>query len=448
VEYALWALKHDVTIYSVQDPQTFGDLLYAVVTGQRNNEDSKRKGQAVSAGQRRRFESGKRLGSPIRDGYKLQLIEVGRDGRPIREAVIDRDRAPFIRRILDMFENGHACGEIRQTLNAEGIRNKRGKPWTTRMVRNIVRDAWWYAGKASAYGEKVDNDHEALIEPERWERIAAMVKSEGSTRTISSVTPSRDWLLQGVANCGLCGSTLYTRSDRRTYVCKAVREGHGTCDAPSIPAEAAERAVLDHLDCFIHDVEEWLSGQARAAVNERDQFAESLEQQRRKLRKLDLRAQRAEEQYERLLDRGEVELADAALDQARRFKVERDDFEKAISSGEQRLADWPTAPDVDAALDGYSELRDAVQGRLSGSKTVSELRAHLRATLAFALLDYREGELFGTFRLRVTDQVTAGRVPRSLCVVPTGGRPDALTEQRREAWAGIVNEREAANTTS
>jgi DNA invertase Pin-like site-specific DNA recombinase len=38
VEYALWALRHDVTIRSVQDDQTFGDLLYAVVTGQRNHE--------------------------------------------------------------------------------------------------------------------------------------------------------------------------------------------------------------------------------------------------------------------------------------------------------------------------------------------------------------------------------------------------------------------------
>ena len=28
IEYALWALKADVTIMSVQDPQTFGGLLY------------------------------------------------------------------------------------------------------------------------------------------------------------------------------------------------------------------------------------------------------------------------------------------------------------------------------------------------------------------------------------------------------------------------------------
>jgi hypothetical protein len=46
VEVALWALKHDVRVRTLQDPETFRDLLYAVVTGERNNEDSRRKGRA------------------------------------------------------------------------------------------------------------------------------------------------------------------------------------------------------------------------------------------------------------------------------------------------------------------------------------------------------------------------------------------------------------------
>jgi hypothetical protein len=49
VEIALWALKHDVRVRTLQDPDTFRDLLYAVVTGQRNNEDSKRKGLSTQA---------------------------------------------------------------------------------------------------------------------------------------------------------------------------------------------------------------------------------------------------------------------------------------------------------------------------------------------------------------------------------------------------------------
>src|ERR1700676_4201124 len=50
VEIALWALKNDVRVRTLQDPDTFRDLLYAVVTGQRNNEDSRRKALSSQAG--------------------------------------------------------------------------------------------------------------------------------------------------------------------------------------------------------------------------------------------------------------------------------------------------------------------------------------------------------------------------------------------------------------
>jgi DNA invertase Pin-like site-specific DNA recombinase len=431
VEYALWAIKHDVTILSVQDPQTFGDLLYAVVTGQRNNEDSKRKGAAVSAGQRRRFESGKRLGSPIRDGYRLELEDIARDGRPIRHAVLDPDRAPVWRRIFDLVEMGHTPGEIRQTLNAEGVRMKSGKPWTTRAVRRGVLDDW-YAGKAHAYGQALEGDHEPLIEPDRWERSAATIDRKHAPTRIVTSHSQRDWLLRGIANCGRCGEKLYTRSDRRQYVCKAVREGHGTCDAPPIPAEQAERVVLDHLDDFVGGVEEWLAGQTRAAVSERDQFAESLRTQRQELRKLDLRAQRANQLADKLLDEGDDGTAAAALRKAEATLRDRGQLAEAIQAAEARLADWPTAPDLDAALDFYNELRDTIRGRLSGSESVSDLRAHLRAMLAEARLDYDGTSLFGTFFLRVSD-------PSAPAVVQLANGP---------VLDPIELDREAVNTTA
>jgi Resolvase, N terminal domain len=62
VEVALWALKHDVRVRTIQDPDIFRDLLYAVVTGQRNNEDSRRKGLATQAGRKRAIARGEYIG--------------------------------------------------------------------------------------------------------------------------------------------------------------------------------------------------------------------------------------------------------------------------------------------------------------------------------------------------------------------------------------------------
>jgi Recombinase/Resolvase, N terminal domain/Recombinase zinc beta ribbon domain len=426
--------RHGVRLRSVQDDSNLEDAIRVVLIGERNYEDSKRKGAAVAAGQRRRFESGKRLGSKIRDGYRLELVEVDRRGRPVHELVHDPDRAPVWRRIFDMVESGHTPGAVRAALNGEGVRMKSGAPWTTRAIRRGVLDNF-YAGRAHAYGQTIEGDHEPLIDPERWERIAALVHAQNACKSPPSArTRARyDWLLRGIANCGRCGAPLYTRADRRTYVCKAVREGHGTCGAAPIPAEQAEQLVLDHLDGFVGGVEQWLAELARTNCDERDQFAKSLDQQRRELQKLDLRAERAHHAADRLLDEDDEETAAAMVRKAEAIVRDRDQLAEAIAAGGQRLADWPTAPNVDAALDSYNELRDAVQGRRSGSQTVSDLRARLRATLAEARLDYDGASLFGTFFLRVSD-------PTEHAVVVLGNGPvlDPI----------VIPSRETSDTTS
>jgi hypothetical protein len=72
VEIALWALKRDVKIRTLHDPDTFRDLLYAVVTGQRNHEDSRRRGLAVQSGRRRAALRGDFIGYKP-DGYHLTV---------------------------------------------------------------------------------------------------------------------------------------------------------------------------------------------------------------------------------------------------------------------------------------------------------------------------------------------------------------------------------------
>ncbi len=72
VEIALWAIKTGVAVRPVEDVDTFRDLLYAVVTGERNHEDSRRKGAATRAGLKRAIYRGEYAGQPL-DGYKVAV---------------------------------------------------------------------------------------------------------------------------------------------------------------------------------------------------------------------------------------------------------------------------------------------------------------------------------------------------------------------------------------
>src|SRR5207247_11400371 len=97
VEVALWGLKCRVAVRTVQDPDTFRDLLYAVVTGERNYEDSRRKGLASAAGRRRAVERGDYTGAKP-DGY-MWVVEVDASGAVKKRLDADPARGPLIEMI-------------------------------------------------------------------------------------------------------------------------------------------------------------------------------------------------------------------------------------------------------------------------------------------------------------------------------------------------------------
>jgi DNA invertase Pin-like site-specific DNA recombinase len=252
LHYALWALEHDVKLRSVQDPQTFSDLLYTAVTGQRNTEDSDRKSKATAAGLKRRKDRGEPVGA-VPYGYR-PLVSIDTDGQVRTSRSRDTEVAHVVERIFAMVEAGHTFGDVARALNADGLLTRRGKQWTTRAVRRMVLNPD-YTGSTG---------YPQLIDPGRWQRI-----NDGLKR-LDPVTvqtrkggrrPAEDYMLRGVGFCGHCGASLYTRrySGFRHYICAAVREARGTCDAKPIPAGWVEQAVIEHLDQFTGALRGWLN---------------------------------------------------------------------------------------------------------------------------------------------------------------------------------------------
>ena len=161
VEIGLWALKRDVVVRTVQDPDTFRDLLGAVVTGQRNHEDSRRKGAAMRAGRRRAAARGEFIGYRP-DGYVLE-VEL-QDGEVKKRMVLDPDRQEIIETIFRMALRGRPTGAIARHLNDQGwLTNPRRKDatpqhWRVHHVDAVLRN-WRYAGLAVFGGEVLGRGH-------------------------------------------------------------------------------------------------------------------------------------------------------------------------------------------------------------------------------------------------------------------------------------------------
>ena len=289
-----------------------------------------------------------------------------------------------------------------------------GRTGPPQRIRDTIRNPY-YAGWIAAYGERIEGDHEPLIERSRWERIKAMLRrmDPAAIAARQGGRPTTDdYLLRGIAHCGECGRRLYVRPYRgiRFYVCAAVRQCLGVCTAPHVRADIAEAQVLARLDTFVGDVETWIASRASDANAEREQFAAAVANQRSGLAKLDRRAQRSREQHDRLLDEGDHDLAARALRELARIEADLADHTRAVELAEQRLADWD-APDVDAALDYYTELREAIGGRVRNAKSVRDLNASLRTVLEGVWLSILHDDEIGDtlvaeFALRGTDTST------------------------------------------
>jgi len=261
VEIALWALKREVRVRTIQDPDTFRDLLYAVVTGQRNHEDSRRKGLASAAGRRRATERGEYTGVKA-DGYRLAVsIE---DGKIIRRLEVDPERQRAIELIFRLGLRGKTSGVIARALNDAGwrtnprLKGQQPQAWDSAGVLQVLHNPR-YAGLAATKGEIVGEGHwPAYITVRQHQRLQKLIADRWRRRR--KRRDNEAFLLSRIAKCGRCGQpfhchTGFLREDgtsSRRYICASHWRGRHPerCDAPPIDADILEAmftSTLQHL---------------------------------------------------------------------------------------------------------------------------------------------------------------------------------------------------------
>ncbi len=264
VEVALWALKHEVKIRTIQDPDTFRDLLYAVVTGQRNHEDSRRKSLAVQAGRRRAAARGDFIGYKP-DGYKL-AVELDERGSVKKRMEFDPERQPLLDLIFAMALAGERPGAITRAINGAG--------WMTKPFRRKDSPARWqvehvmrvlanprYAALAVYGGEIVARGHwPAYVTEGEHERICAVLAKRRPTKAPRQI---ETYLLARLARCGRCGRGMYSmtgqkRSDgtfARRYMCSGHRASVAgeRCQARVLEASTVEAMFVASLRLLLLD---------------------------------------------------------------------------------------------------------------------------------------------------------------------------------------------------
>jgi site-specific DNA recombinase len=212
----------------------------------------------------------------------------GRGPKPKKRIIVEPIEAAWVLQIFKWYaEDGLSIAQITKRLNKMGVSkgHRSSKPgWHRDQVRRILENTkyigrWkWGATKTvrSSTGKKrqisvpdaevVRRDRPALriVPQELWDRVEARRTAEKERfaecdrPNTSMKHPTR--LLSGLVRCGNCGGMMHVES-RPTgsfYGCVNHRHGRGCENITRVPADQAEKVLLDYLGRQLTDRPDWL----------------------------------------------------------------------------------------------------------------------------------------------------------------------------------------------
>ena len=185
--------------------------------------------------------------------------------------VINAQEAAQMRSIFDLYIEHGSLLPVVHELTRRDWRNKKrttkkgkligDKPFDKCTLYNHLTNPI-YIGKITHKGEVFEGEHEAIINPDVFERVQTMLKSNG--RNGGAETRNQyGALLRGILRCQACDRSMThtfttTRGKHQTqyryYRCVgSIKSGCETCPSGSLPAAEIERVVIDEIRALSKD---------------------------------------------------------------------------------------------------------------------------------------------------------------------------------------------------
>jgi site-specific DNA recombinase len=323
--------------------------------------------------------------------------------------VVNEDEASRVRAIFNLYLEHGSLIPVVQELNRRGWRMKQwttrkgrlagGGPFTKNRLYNLLTNRV-YVGKIEFGGEVYDGEHEAILDPEVWQRVQDRLHFNGRTGG-RQVRNKYGAVLKGILRCASCEAGMvhtYTQKTPhklyRYYVCaNAHQKGYNQCPTRSVSAPAIEQAVIEQIRGIA----------ANPGVV--DRVVESLGEQR----VADIETlEREKRLIERELERLGQELAGLvrtggklAVDRMAEVQERATLLERKLREVRDQLAEW-VGQTVDVA-DVRRTLREF--DRLWAEMTPREQEKFVKTLVAQVAYDGRSGEVTVGFRTAAIKQL-------------------------------------------
>jgi DNA invertase Pin-like site-specific DNA recombinase len=165
------------------------------------------------------------IGERIRDKFAASrkrgmwmggFVPMGYDVRD-RKLVVNAAEAATVRMIFERFAALGSASTLARALQAEDVRNKRGKRIDKGFVYKLINSRV-YLGEAVHKGTSYPGEHDAIITQELWDSVHSILKESPRERRARNRNSS-EALLKGIifTDTGAAMTPTYTRKGERLY---------------------------------------------------------------------------------------------------------------------------------------------------------------------------------------------------------------------------------------
>ena len=174
---------------------------------------------------------------------------------------VDEEKAPFVKRLFELYASGLSASEVRKILFSEGLYHNT-KPYAKSRLIQILHDCF-YIGKFLYKGVVYDGVHEPIISIELYNKVQKMF-NQSKARTHDVEFP-----YTGIIRCGHCGCQLTAELKKGKYIyyhCTGKRGG--TCKKDYVREEKIDKLIMELLNRIAEAIPEDIYAKAVEAVKE------------------------------------------------------------------------------------------------------------------------------------------------------------------------------------
>ena len=210
-------------------------------------------------------------------GY--DLVELNNEGKKRKNTVlkINEKEANTVRRIFELYSQGHGYKAVVNRINKEGHKTKRNGEFAVSTVKEIlqnpvyigkirynVRQDWSKKRRNNINANPILSDgiHEPIIDVETWNKVQVILKERSKKH---NKVYDCEFPLTGILKCPVCGAGMTinrstakrkdgTRRINEYYSCGNWKnKGTAVCNSNSIRVEVADEYVLNKIMEVIND---------------------------------------------------------------------------------------------------------------------------------------------------------------------------------------------------